>query len=644
MIIATAGHIDHGKTLLVKALTGIDTDRLPDEKRRGLTIDIGFAYKAFGDDETLGFVDVPGHERFVRNMLAGVTNIDFVLFVVAADDGIMPQTVEHLDILNLLNVRNGAIAITKSDRVDQARLDEVDVQISGLLSGTALENAPSFRVSALTGDGIDVLYRHLHDVAHHLERRRTHGNFRLAVDRCFTLSGSGLVVTGSVFSGTVQTGDQIIVAPAGIPARVRSLHAQNRESERGSAGQRCALNLTGRDLKKSAVQRGSWIVAEPAFVPTDRIDVKVRALIREPRPLRHWMPVHVHVGAADLPGRLAILESRAIEPGDTGIAQLVLDDKTNVFYGDRFILRDQSARRTIGGGWVLDPFAPKRGRAKPERLLQLVALDQDNPTLALSELAESSPNGIDLTQFARARNLTESEYTALRDSGSITVLTAGTQRFALAPRLWDRLQTELLDTLKKWHGERPESPGLTVVQVTQRLSLRLIDGLLGAAVERLIDDKSLTRRSELIGLAGHRPSIPPQEAALWKRVKPLLDKAGLRPPTVRELAADLGMRPDQLQRFLDRSVRRGVVQPVAKNRYFTPDALHRLGAIAEQLATDSPDGLFNAAAFRDRSGIGRNLTIELLEYFDTVKLTKRQGDLRGILRPADEVFRPLTDD
>ncbi|MEQ8193089.1 MAG: selenocysteine-specific translation elongation factor, partial [Rhodospirillales bacterium] len=530
------------------------------------------------------------------------------------------------------------------DRVDPARLDEVESQVRNLLQGTTLENAPYFRVSALTGDGIDALRDHLHDAANRLERRRARGNFRLAVDRCFSLSGAGLVVTGSVFSGTVQTGDQVVLAPSGLPARVRSLHAQNRESEDGSAGQRCALNLTGRGLNKASVQRGDWIVAEPAFAPTDRIDVRVRSLIREARPLRHWMPVHVHIGAADLPGRLAVIEGRSIEPGQTGLAQLVLDEKTNVFYGDRFILRDQSARHTIGGGRVLDPFAPKRGRSKPERLLQLIALDQDDLTLALTELLDSSPKGIDFDQFARARNLTKAECDGLLQNEAAAILSTGTERFALAPSAWEKMRSDILDILQTWHQERPESPGMSINQLKQRLSLHLIDGLLEAAVENLAVDRKLTRRSELIGLAGHKPAIPPQEDALWKKLKPALDKAGLRPPTVRELASEIGMRPDQLQRFLERSARRGVVLAVAKNRYFTPAALRELGEIAEKLAAEAPDGLFNAAAFRDRSGIGRNLTIELLEYFDQAKLTKRQGDLRGILKPADEVFRQPNDE
>ncbi len=643
MIIATAGHIDHGKTLLVKAITGVETDRLPEEKRRGLTIDLGFAYQDIGQNEILGFVDVPGHERFVRNMLAGVTNIDFSLLIVAADDGVMPQTIEHLEILNLLGINNGAVAITKIDRVDPSRIAEVEDEISQLMQDSTLINAPVFHVSAVTGEGIEKLKKHLHDTANTIERRQSKGHFRLAVDRSFTLDGAGLVVTGSVFSGEVHTGDQLWVSPHGMPARVRSLHAQNQESDLGSTGQRCALNITGRDLIKSAVQRGDWIVAEPAHIPTDRVDIHVHLLAGESKPLRHWTPVHIHIGAADISGRVAILEGGSIASGESGLAQLLLDQKTNVLFGDRFILRDQSARRTIGGGHIIDPFAPKRGRAKPERLTQLAAMNHDDAKTALNNFLEKSPEGIDFNQFVRARGLTEVEAESIISTDSMVLFGTEANRFSMSHSHWEKLTQEINTALSQWHKEKPDSPGLTVSQLRKRLPLRQISGVLEAAIERLITKKRLSRRSELISLTGHKAAVPPEEEALWKRIQPILDEAGIRPPTVRELAADLDMRPDQLQKYLDRVARRGLVQSVAKNRYFTLGALHQLGAMASALSEGSKDGLFNAAAFRDRSGIGRNLTIELLEHFDKVKLTKRQGDLRIVVQPVEKIFPTSTE-
>ena len=638
MIIATAGHVDHGKTLLVKALTGVETDRLPDEKRRGLTIDLGFAYQDIGQDGILGFVDVPGHERFVSNMLAGVTNIDFSLLIVAADDGVMPQTIEHLEILNLLGINNGAIVITKIDRVDETRVAEVEDEVSQLLEDSTLKDAPTFHVSALTGTGVDKLKAHLQDTANTIERRQAKGQFRLAVDRSFTLDGAGLVVTGSVFSGEVHTGDQLFVSPHGMPARVRSLHAQNQESETGSVGQRCALNITGRDLIKSAVQRGDWIVAESAHIPTDRIDIHVHVLAGEAKPLRHWTPAHIHIGAADISGRVAILEGGSIASSESGLAQLVLDQETNVLFGDRFILRDQSARRTIGGGHVIDPFAPKRGRAKPDRLIQLAALDQHDPKAALNTFLEASPGGIDFNQFIQSRGLTERETEKIIDTKSVVLFGTEAKRIAMAGKHWERLTQNINATLSDWHKEKPDSPGLTLAQLRKCLELRQISGGLEAAVERLITKKRLFRHNELIRVAGHQAAVPPEEEALWKRIQPILEDTGIRPPTTRELAADLDMRPDQLHKYLDRCARRGLVQSVAKNRYFTMSALNQLGTLASELSEAGDDGQFNAAAFRDRSGIGRNLTIELLEHFDKVKLTKRQGDLRAVIQPVENIF------
>ncbi len=643
MIVATAGHIDHGKTLLVKSLTGIDTDRLPDEKRRGLTIDLGFAYQDVNEVEVLGFVDVPGHERFVRNMLAGVTNIDYALLVVAADDGVMPQTIEHLDILNLLGVKEGAVVISKIDRVDDDRLDEVELDIAGLLEGTPFENADVFRVSALSGDGIDPLHEHLPDMAQLIDHRQVKGHFRMAVDRCFTLSGAGLVVTGSVFSGNVHTGDRVMVSPSGMPARVRSLHAQNRVSEIGVAGQRCALNITGRDLKKSAVHRGDWIVAEAAHAPSDRIDVEVQVLASEPRPLRHWTPVHVHIGAADIPGRIATLETRSIAPGEYGLAQLVLDSKTNIFRGDRFIVRDQSAKRTLGGGTVVDPFGLKRGRARPERIEHLTAMNEDSPESALVALVQCKPKGVDIGQFMQAWNLSEADASALIDALKIQIIGSEKKSFAFSPEHWQTLQDQILSAVQTWHQEKPESPGLTLNQVNLRLPSRLTEATLEAVVAAMTDSKQLARRNELVSSPEHKPAVPPQDLALWELIKPVLQEAGLRPPTVRELAAEIGKRPDQVQRFLDRSIRRGYVKAVSKNRYFLPATLHRLGTIACEIAEQDPDGQFNAAAFRDKSGIGRNLTIELLEYFDKVKLTERRGDMRKIARSVDDIFQVSTD-
>src|SRR5689334_16659070 len=353
MIVATAGHIDHGKTLLVRTLTGVDTDRLPEEKARGISIDLGFAYLPLDARKLIGFVDVPGHERFIRNMLAGVCGIDFALLVVAADDGVMPQTLEHLHILDLLHVRRGAVAITKSDRVEASRVREVEQQVGTLIGQTQLAGAPILAVSAVSGVGIDHLRALLvNEAGAQAERNAQGGHFRYAVDRAFTVAGSGTVVTGTVFAGSVKPGDRVVVSPEGLEVRVRSIQIHGKTADRASSGERCALNLTGADV--ASIGRGDWVLAPVLHNPTRRIDARVTVLSAEEGALEHWTPVHLHLATSDVTGRIATRRGASIAPGDTAIVQLVLDEPIGALRGDRFIVRDQSASRTLGGGIVLD--------------------------------------------------------------------------------------------------------------------------------------------------------------------------------------------------------------------------------------------------------------------------------------------------
>ena len=368
MIIATAGHIDHGKTALIKALTGVDADRLPEEKKRGITVDLGFAYSRDAHGRSLGFVDVPGHERLVRTMLAGATGVDFVILVVAADDGIMPQTREHLAILDLLGISRGVVALTKIDKVAPERVGAVMAEVHALLAGSPLAEAAILPLSAHSGDGMDALTAALAEAAADTCSREGSGRFRLAIDRAFTLAGTGLVVTGTVHAGRVAAGDRLLLAPRGREIRVRGLRAQNEVAEAGNVGQRCALNIAGPRVEKADIARGDWICDAAIAAPTSRADVRLRVLPSEARPLRHWMPVHVHIGSADISGRVVLLEGGSLAPGESALGQLVLDQPDGRAAGDRFVLRDQSAQRTIGGGRVIDPRPPLRNARRPERL------------------------------------------------------------------------------------------------------------------------------------------------------------------------------------------------------------------------------------------------------------------------------------
>ncbi len=638
MIIATAGHVDHGKTLLVKALTGIDTDRLPDEKRRGLTIDLGFAYMPLEGGKTIGFIDVPGHERFIRNALCGLAGTDFVLLIVAADDGPMPQTLEHLAIVDLFGIPHGAVALTKTDRVDADRIQDVSDHITELLVATKLAGAPVFPVSAVTGAGIDELRAHLIDQAIATEQRASAHGFRLAVDRKFDVTGAGLVVTGTVFSGTVQVGDTVGVLGSDMALRVRGIHAQNTKAEAGYAGQRCALNLSGGELRKDLITRGDWIVARGTPGPYSKLDAEVQVLGSEARPLAHWTPVHVHLGAAETTGRVALLEGKSIAPGESGLAQLVLDEPIGAVFGDRLILRDQSAQRTMGGGRIIDVFPPRRGRAKPGRISWIRAMAADGDRQALARLLAVSENGVDIDRFRQNRNLTASQLATIIDGLKLRTVATQAGTLAFSQLRWTGVRDAVLERLGEWHAASPDAVGLGANRVLEGTSIRVSRETAAAIAGELVSEGVLVREGLGVRLPSHEAALQGADAALWTALGETLERTGLRPVTAREIAKDINAELRHIESFLVRAGRLGLVARISKNRYATAEMLQRLGSVAEELATRSDDGQIMVTDFRDASGIGRNMAIEVLEYFDKLKFTQREGEGRRILQPADKAF------
>jgi selenocysteine-specific elongation factor len=620
VIVATAGHVDHGKTSLVKALTGVDADRLPEEKKRGMTIDLGFAYLPLSSG-VVGFVDVPGHERFVHNMLSGVPGIDLALLVVAADDGPMPQTREHLAILDLLGVSRGVVALTKIDRVAPGRVSEVAAEIGTLLEPTSLAGAPVFPLCNASGAGVGALKAHLEKAARETVRRDPQGNFRMSVDRCFTVAGAGLVVTGTAMSGSIALGDEVRALLAGASARVRSLHAHNAPAKSGRSGQRLALNLASIEGNKP-IARGDWIVRGELPPPVRRIDARLRNV--DSLPLAHWTPVHVHLGAAHVPGRVAVLEGAAIAPGESARVQLVLGQPAGAVRGDRFVVRDQSARRTVGGGAVIDVFPPARGRARPERLAWLAAMELGDDAAALRALLAQAAAGVELARFAANRNLRAPEV-PLRDEMKIA---AGR---GFAPGAWQGLKTATLDALALLHERTPESAGAPEDRILE--SPRLPRAVLAALAEELEAEGSVVREGARIRLAAHRARLGSADAALWTLAHAALEKAALRPPALGDLAAALHIDARKLESALSNAALQRLVVRVSKTRFFLPAALRRLEEIARAAA--SSGGTVSAAAFRDSSGIGRNATIEVLEYFDRVRLTRRVGDTHVLVRQAN---------
>lgn len=626
MLIATAGHVDHGKTSLIQALTGVDTDRLPEEKKRGLTIDIGFAYKNINTGGgRLGFVDVPGHERFIRNMLAGVAAIDMVLLVIAADDGPMPQTREHLSIVSLLGTRRAAVALTKIDTVEAGRVAAVSAEINALLAATPMLGAPVFPVSAITGAGIGELDNYLQQQAQSLPQRTSSGYFRLAIDRSFSVAGAGLVVTGAIFSGSVESGDRLRLLPGGQEIRVREVHSQGQSAANAFSGERCALNISGPDVELANIHRGDWLVSSQQDLLTERVDVRLRVLPGEKNPFKHWTPVHVHSGSGSTTARVALLEDKTLPPGGEALVQLVLDNPALMVYRDHFVIRDQSAQRTMGGGYVIDPHGPKRGRAKPERIQLLQQLDTDDAESALQTLLENDPNGVDPDNFAKSRNFSERESQPLFERIDPVLLRS---RLAISQPRWQHNQDLILNALKHWHEEHPDSIGPNVQQLRQQSDSGETFAIFTAIIEQLIRRAVIIREGVSLRLPDHRVKLSESDQALLDRVQQYLQPEQLKPPALKDLAAILELERDELGGFMDLSAKRGLIARVSASRYFHLAAVQRFAEICRQLAAQADDGLFDVRGFRDASEIGRNAAVEILEYFDRIGVTQRLGDRR----------------
>ena len=628
MIVGTAGHIDHGKTTLLQALTGQAGDRRREERERGMTIDLGYQYLELGLDEPLGFIDVPGHERFIHNMLAGASGIDRVLLVVAADDGVMPQTREHLAIVELLGIPRALVAITKIDRVEPARVAEVAEDVRQLLAAGPYAGAPLFPLSAVSGEGVQILRAALIDEAGVCRKRRADGHFRLAIDRAFSIGGAGTVVTGTAFAGTVSVGDELLLSPAGLRVRVRGLHAQNREARQAWAGQRVALNLAGERVPPERIRRGDWLLAPALHAPSSRVDVQVR-LLPGARPLRHWTPVHVHLGAQDVSGRVALLDGEVLEPGPPGLAQLVLNAPLHAVHGDALVLRDQSARQTLGGGRVLDPFAPSRQRRSPERLAQLRALVDGGLESALPVLLAHAPNGLEPAMLERQFNRLPDSWPL--PAGVLRIATRVGPRLLLAER-WRQLGATLVTGLQRFHEEQPDELGPDRDRLRRYALPQLERAVFIARLEESLAAGAVASSGPWLHRPDHQVRLGETEEALKARIWPLLDAGGFDPPWVRDLARETGTTEADMRLLLRKLARLGQLQQVVRDLFYPEATLRRAARIL--LALETEQGAVRAAAFRDRIGLGRKRSIQLLEHFDRVGLTRRFGNERRVRRDS----------
>ncbi len=623
MIVGTAGHIDHGKTTLVRALTGVDTDRLPEERKRGISIELGYAFLETPDGDRIGFVDVPGHERLVHTMLAGATGIDFALLLVAADDGPMPQTREHLAVLSLLGIARGAVAVTKTDRVGEARVAEVCAEVAVLLEPTALADVPVLPVSAQSGAGLDVLRRLLFDAAHTaVAGASDEAAFRLAIDRAFTLDGIGTVATGTVHAGTVQIGDELTVVPGARSLRVRSLHAQNRPVRRANAGQRCAVGLAG--VARDALERGQWLTAPAAALVTDRIDAALTLWHAEPKSLRSGTPVHVHLGAAVVQGTVAVLDGDVLAPGASARVQLVLRRSVGAWHGDRVVLRDASASRTMAGGVVLDPFAPVRYRRTPQRVAELDALAQPDAAERLRALLEVAPNGVDLRRFvaAQGRALPPLPPRLVRHSDAASDWALGAVHAQTACR-------RALDALAAFHERHPTELGPDAARLRRLAVPRLPEPLWRALLVSMQADDAVTLRGAFVHLPEHGVQLSATEERIAHKVAPMLADAGFDGAWVRDLARDSGESEPLMRVTLARLAQRGELHQVVKDLYYPMATATRLAALAREVAA-AHGGELTAARFRDATGLGRKRAIQILEYFDRIGMLRRIGDVHRL--------------
>lgn len=641
MIVGTAGHIDHGKTSLVRALTGIDTDRLKEEKARGITIDLGFAYLPGPGGATLGFVDVPGHERFVHTMVAGASGIDHVLVVVAADDGPMPQTLEHLAIVDLLGIRGGVVALTKTDLVDAARRDEAAEAIRAVLAGTGLAGAEIVPVSTATGEGIERLRSRLLSAAGAFEARPATGRFRLAVDRSFTLPGAGTIVTGTVLSGEVRVGDRVLVSPRGLAARVRSLHAQNRPVEVGRAGDRCALNLAGEAVSRDAIVRGDTVIDPALHAPTDRIDAELRLLPGAARSVDAWFPARLHHAAAEVGARIVPLQAPPIAPGETGRVQLVLDRAIAASAGDRFVLRDTSAQDTLGGGRFLDLRPPTRRRRTPQRLAQLDAHAMPDPAHAVGALLDVAPHAVDLDGFARDRALGPDEVAAIVEREDLVRLPVGAGTVAVQRQRWAAFEREIASHLAAFHAENPDLQGIGLERLRLLAAPHLPAPLFRAALQTGSEGREIALAGSWVRLASHVARLTEADEAAWRRIAPMLGAAErFRPPRVRDVAGLIAEPEDDVRRLLKLLGRQGQVDEVAHDHFFLRGTVAEMVAILRDLSGAAPEEFFTAAQFRDRVQNGRKVAIQVLDFFDRHGVTLRRGDLRKVNRHRLDLFGP----
>jgi selenocysteine-specific elongation factor len=626
IVLGTAGHIDHGKTSLIKALTGIETDRLKEEKERGITIELGFAYLELPGGQLLGVVDVPGHEKFVKNMVAGATGIDLVALVIAADEGIMPQTREHLEICELLKIQHGLVILTKIDMVEPDWLELAREEVSEYLSGTFLADAPVVEVSSVTGEGLQDLIQALDQLVRGIPERDVGHFFRLPIDRVFTMKGFGTVITGTTVSGRIRTGDEVTIYPQGVQSRVRGIQVHNREVNEVHAGLRTAVNLQG--AEKAAIHRGDILAAKDSLRPTYMIDVSLDLLPSAPRKLKNRAKVRFHNGTSEIISTVILLDRDELGPGETCFAQIRLDEPTTVLRKDRFVLRSYSPIRTIGGGEILNALPRKKKRFSKTALSELKGLHTDEPDKII-ELFVS---------LGRFQGVEEGELQFLTNmgrkslDGALKALKAQKRlivydrepNLLLHADFAEKAKQEILETIGQYHKDFPLRQGLVKEELRSRIRGARNPKLYNYLVNQLTQEKFLVQEKEVLRLKEHRVTLAQDQEKVRQEIGKVYLKSGLQPPYFKDLKAKFPGNTGV--DILGVMVKEGVLVKVKEDLYFHRQVIDEL---EKRLVNHlKRNGDISTPQFKDMTGASRKYTIPLLEYFDRAQITVRVGDNR----------------
>ncbi|WP_319550153.1 selenocysteine-specific translation elongation factor [Desulfogranum marinum] len=638
IVLGTAGHVDHGKTSFIKALTGTDTDRLKEEKQRGITIELGFAHLDLPCGHRLGIVDVPGHEKFIRNMVAGAAGMDMVAFIIAADEGIMPQTKEHFDICRLLGVRNGIIILTKKDMVEPDWLEMVEEEVRDFFVDSFLEDAPIIPVSSLTGEGINDVVALLDKNVRALDFQEEFGPFRMAVDRVFSMKGFGTVITGTSLSGRVSLGEEIMFYPGGLNAKIRGIQVHGQEVQLVEAGHRTAINLQG--IEKEQINRGDVAATPGSLADSTLLDVKLHYLASLKKELKNRAQVRVHVGTREIIGRVLLLDEDRLSPGSDANVQLILQEPVAVWPGDTFVIRSYSPITTIGGGSILNSAPRKRKRSGEkhreynQRAFAIMSGTDDVERMLLF-LDESGRAGITADALAVRLGIFGKKFKKLlqqpTSSGQIMVVESETQRLVSAP-VFTQLKQQIIDFLKHYHQENPLKSGLDKEELRSQLQPPVDAKFLQYTLTSMTRKGDIEQTGAEIRLAGHTVTLQVDEQEMQQKIGSLYQKSGLTPPILKDVLATFDeFPPQQIMQVFALLLEQKKLIKVNEALFFSADEVDKLGReVADFIRKE---GEIDAPRFKQLTGLTRKFSIPLLEYFDKIKLTIRVGDKR-VLRKS----------